>query len=161
MEALGINLIQILAYIIIFFVLYFFSRKFVHKVLETTEERRKVIEQGLKYAQETEVLKTKAMTEAEKEKTKIIHDAYKHAEDIIEAAKKRDATMDQAARLRAEQLFDSAKEELEEMKVKSRNEGLREAQEIITLVVKKAFDGLAIDKEIEEKLIQVSLKGIK
>jgi F0F1-type ATP synthase membrane subunit b/b' len=61
MENLGINFIQIISYILIFIILYAFAKKFVNKVLETTEERKRTIENGLRNAEEAQTLKAEKL----------------------------------------------------------------------------------------------------
>lgn len=161
MEALGINFIWIIAYIIIFGVLYYFAKKFVAKVLLTTEERKNLIEDGLKNAKEAETLKTERLKEAEVEKQKILHDAYKQAQAIIETAKSKEKKVVEEANQRAEAIIVESAANLESLKDKSKQEGLKDAKEVISFVVKKAFDGFALDKKTEEELIEKSLKSIK
>lgn len=161
MENLGINFIQIISYIIIFFVLYFFARKFVTKVIETTEERKRTIEEGLRNAQEAQTLKAEKLKEVEHEKQAVIADAYKQAGDIVQNAKQKEAQIVAEANQKAEQIVVDAGKELEELRVKSKSEGLTEAREVIALVTKKAFEGLSVDESTEEKLVADALKQLK
>lgn len=161
MEALGINLIWIIAYIIIFFLLYFVARKFVTKVLATTEERKRLIEDGLKNAKEAESLKSERLKDVEAEKQKILQDAYKQAQSILDAAKSKENKIVDDAQQKAEVIVAEALNELESLREKSKQEGLKEAKEVIALVVRKAFEGFTIDKKMEEELIETSLKNLK
>jgi F0F1-type ATP synthase membrane subunit b/b' len=161
MEALGINFIWISAYIVIFGVLYFFARKFVAKVLTTTEERKNLIEDGLKNAKEAETVKEERLKEADVEKQKLIQETYKQAQVIIETAKTKEKKIIDEAVKKADAIIKEASVELESLKVKSKQDGLHEAKEVISLVVKKAFDGFKLDKKTEEELIEKSLKSIK
>jgi F0F1-type ATP synthase membrane subunit b/b' len=161
MEALGINIIWIVAYIIIFFVLYFFVRKFVAKILATYEERKNTIEGGLKNAKEAESLKAERLREAEVEKQKVLQDAYKQAHEIIDAAKSKEGKIVEEAHQKATTIVTDAQSELESLKEKSKQEGLKDAKEVIAYVVGKAFEGFALDKDTEEKIVSKSLENLK
>jgi F0F1-type ATP synthase membrane subunit b/b' len=161
MENLGINFIQIISYILIFIILYAFAKKFVNKVLETTEERKRTIENGLRNAEEAQTLKAEKLKEAEQEKQSLISDAYKQAGDIVQHAKSKESQIVEEANTKAQQIIVDAGKELEDLKVKSKNEGLSEAREVISTVVKKSFEGLSIDDKTEEKLVEDALKQVK
>ena len=47
------------------------------------------------------------------------------------------------------------------MKTRSKEEGLKEAREIIALSIKKTFSDLTLDEKTEEKLIEESLNNLK
>lgn len=157
MEAFAINPIWIISYTVIFFLLYYFSRKFVYKVLATTEERKMTIEQGLKNAKEAEVLKADKIKEGDVEKQKVLQEAYQHAKEIIQNAKSKEEKIVEEANRTAEALVLQAKAELNTLKEKSQQEGLKEAKDIITIAIKKSFEGFEVDKGTEEKLIEKSL----
>lgn len=161
MEKLGINPIQILSYIIIFFALYFLARKFVKKVLDTTDERKKVIEEGLRNAEEANQIKVIKTKEAEAEKEKIIQKAYNHGDEIVSKAKEKESKIIEEARQKAQTVIEENKSELESLKQKSKEEGLKESKEIISLAIKKTFEGLKLDAKTEEKLIEESLNNLK
>jgi F0F1-type ATP synthase membrane subunit b/b' len=160
MDKLGINPIQIIAYIIIFFVLYIFARKFVRKVLETTALRQRIIEEGLENAKKTEVLKAEKLVEAEEEKRAVIQQAYDHANEIIEKTKIKESKIIAEAQEKAKTLLADASTDLEDLRAKKQEEGLKDAKEIISLSIKKAFGNIKIDQATEEKLIQESLNNL-
>lgn len=161
MENLGINFIQVISYIVIFFLLYIFAKKFIDKTIKTTEERKLQIEEGLRNAEEAHVLKSQKLKEAEQEKQAMISDAYKQAGTIIDGAKEKEVQIIDEAKGNAQQIMVDASKELEEIKIKSKNDGLREAREIISIAVKKSFEGLEIDEKTEQKLIENALNQVK
>jgi F0F1-type ATP synthase membrane subunit b/b' len=161
MEALGINYIWILAYVAIYGVLFYFASKFVKKVLSTVGERQKLIEDGLKNAKEVESLKAEQLKEIDVEKQKVLQEAYKQAQTIIDTAKGKEVKIVEEANKKAETIVTDAQSELDSLKDKSKQEGLKDAKEVIALVVRKAFEGLTIDKKTEEELISKSLDHLK
>jgi len=161
MDKLGINFIQIIAYTIIFFVLYLLAKRFVNKVLATTAERQKTIEEGLENAKQVEQLRAEKLKEIEAEKKEIIQEAYTHANEILEKSKTKEEHLLREAKEKANTLIIEAGKELSELRLKSKEEGLKDAKEIITLAIKKAFSTVHIDQSVEEKLIEESLSQLK
>lgn len=85
MDALGVNIVNIVIYTILFGILYFVIDHFLIKMLDKTlEERKKRITEGLQYSDQMEkkLSKTDAMAE------KILAKARDDAKQIMEDAKK-------------------------------------------------------------------------
>jgi F-type H+-transporting ATPase subunit b len=157
-NALGIDFVTIIAYIVIFLILYYFSRKFIKKVVDTTEARKSEIEEGLKNAQEAEVLKSKAQTEAEAEKKRILNDAYSQADKVVERGKEKEEEIVAEAKTKFDSILKEAETELANIKSGARQEGMKEAREVIAAAVRKAFDGFSISKDEEEKLVAQAIE---
>lgn len=161
MAELGINLVHIISYIIIFFVLYLFSRRFLNKLFRNLEERRTLIQQGIDNAARASVLKEEKIKEAEAEREKIIEKAFRESEEILSKAKaKADDIIEKGIRER-ESLLMYAKQEIDELKERSKNEGLKEARAIISAALKKAFDKIVLSEDQEKEFIEISLENLK
>jgi len=161
MEELGINIIQIVAYVIIFFLLYFFTRGFLKKAIDNLENRKKTIEDGIQNAKEAEVLKTQKLGEAEEERKKIIDQAYSEAKEIVDRAKAKEQSIIADASDTKNVFLQQAKKEIEELKERSKHEGLKEANAIISLAIAKAFEGIDLDEKQQEEFIKKSLGNLK
>lgn len=160
MSELGINFIQIIAYIIIFFLLYFFARKFISKILNNLDERKATIEQGIENAESARKLKAEKLAEAENERKEILEKAYSESQEIIDRAKEKESKILAEAAAAKDAFLLHAKKEIDEMKEKSRNEGLAEANEVIALAVKKVFEGLELNEKEQEQIIERSLDNL-
>jgi F0F1-type ATP synthase membrane subunit b/b' len=158
-NALGIDFVTIVAYIIIFLVLYYFTRSFVNKVIDTTEKRKQEIEEGLRNAQEAEALKMKAQTEADREKKDIIQKAYSEADQIVEKSKSKEESIISEAKIKHENILKEAEVELLNLKNNIKREGMSEAQEIINLSLKKTLEGFSVPRDVEEKLIAEAIES--
>ncbi len=161
MEALGINIIWIAAYLVIFAVMFFAAAKFVKNILAAYDTRMLEIESGLRNAKEAESLKAESLKSAESEKQAILQEAYKKAQDIVENAKRKEADIEVESMAKAQKIIEDAHAELEALRETNKLEGLQDAKEVITLVVRKAFENLQIDRKTEESLIEESLKKIQ
>lgn len=161
MEAFGINIIWVLAYTFIFIALYFFSRKFINKVFSTANERRTIIEQGLKNAEYSKSIVAKAQEDAKKEREKLIKQAHKEAELMISKAREKETEIIESANKISKEIIDSAQGEITELKTKAKLEGLKESREIISIAINKAFEGLNLNETMHEQLIEDALKYSK
>lgn len=161
MAELGINLVQIISYIIIFFLLYFFTKGFLKKIINNLEVRQKTIAEGINNASQAQILKDRKISEAEEEKKEILNKAFTDAESILNNAKRKAEEIIAKAEREKESLLMYTKKEIEENKEKSKFEGLKEANEIIALAIQKAFEGIELTEEQNKKLIESTLNNIK
>lgn len=161
MEQFGINITQLIAYTIIFVVIYFFARGFLNKAINNLEERKKIIEDGLKNAELAQKLKGEKLQEADAEKKEILNKAFEEAREIVENAKSRSKEIIDEANERNEINKMHFQKELSELREESRNAGLSEAKEIIAAAIRKSLSDFEPTKEQEEKYIKSSLDKIK
>lgn len=160
MKELGINLVQVISYILIFLLLYAFTKRFLKIFFNNLEVRRKKIQEGIENAQKAnEILKIRTK-EAEKEYEKIIKQAFKESEEIIQSAQKRAKEIITDAEIRRKNILEEAKTDIQNAQQRAREEGLQEAKEIILAIAQKAFEGIELTKEQEEELIRFSLEKI-
>ena len=161
MENLGINIISVITYILIFVVLYFAVKKFVVRILCIMQERKKIIEKSLKDAKDIENLRLVSITKAEEEREAILKQAYDHAKEVISKAEAREVSLLKSARKKAEEIILNSREEIVALQNKARDDGIKEAKDIIKLAINKSFYNVEIDSILEEKIIEESLKNIK
>ena len=105
MEALGINIVSIMIYILLFAVVYFIINKFLLKsIVSTLEQRQKDIKEGLELKNSMEV----RMEELTKEKEKIMAEARNEAKKVVNEAL-------EAAKSERKDIFAEAKQEAEQI----------------------------------------------
>lgn len=160
MKELGINLVQIISYVLIFLLLYVFTKRFLNIFFKNLEIRRKQIQEGIENAQKANEILEIRTKEAEKEYEKIIKQAFKESEEIIESAKKRSKEIITEAEIQGKNILEEAKADIKNAQQRAREEGLQEARDIILAIAQKAFEGIKLTKEQEEELIRISLEKI-
>lgn len=144
MEKLGIQPIQLLTQTFNFLVLLFILRKFLYKpILKALDDRRKKIEEGLSYAEQTK----KEFEKSEQKKEEILQKALGEARKITQEAKKT------AAKIEAE-IMAKAEERAKEIIEKARKEAATEREQIEKEVKKEAVE---IAARMVEKLMKDAL----
>lgn len=161
MEAFGINFVSIIAYLLIFLILYLLGKRFVNCILQTYDLREKTIKEGLKNAELASELKKEALKEAHQEKELKLKEAYSQAEKVLETAQGQEMKLLEVASNKAKKIISDAKDELESLKGQARKDGLKEAKDIIRLAIAKAFEGITLDKKVEDELVEKSIAQLK
>lgn len=147
--------IQLISFVIVLFILNKFAFKPIGKKLE---ERRRVIEDGVKLGQKLE----RRQAKVEEEISKILKDARKDADKIIATAHKeareisRDA--EKAASKKAEVMMNDAEARIEEESNRARK---RLEKDIVALISEatEALVGEKVDAKKDAELIDKILRG--
>ncbi len=161
MEELGINLVQIISYVVIFLLLYYFTRRFLKRVLDNIEKRKKIIEEGIRNAVKAQELKEEKLKEAEEEKKEILRKAFIESEDILAKAKSQAESILEKAKQEKEIVLSNAQKEIENLRDQATLEGLSRANEIITLAIQKVFEDVQLSDEDHARIIQQALEKIR
>lgn len=161
MEALGLNLVQIISYTLIFLLFYLVSKRFLNNIFKIIEERQSTIREGLENAQKAKVLKEEVILEAQKESQKILEQAYQEAKAIINNAKEKEQKIIAEAEKKYEGIILHARDDIEKMKEKVKQEGLKEAESIIKYAINQAFREIQLTEEQHKEFIKKSLDLIK
>jgi len=160
MEALGLNIVSITIYIILFVVVYLVLNKFlVKKLLQIIEQRQQTAKNSIdlqtnlqKQMAEMEQKKKEsfAATKAESMKTvaEVLHEAKAEKAKILEEAKKE-----------AQAIVEKAEKFLDQERVKLEAEMAAKVEAAARKVVKEVYQ--ANKTEIDQKLIEQALKGLK
>lgn len=161
MEALGLNLVQIVSYTVIFLLFYIISKRFINNFFKVVEERQSSIREGLENAQKAKVLKEEIVSEAQKESQKILEQAYLEGKNIINNAKEKEQKIIAEAEKKYEGIILHARDDIEKMKEKAKQEGLKEAESIIKYAINQAFREIQLTEEQHKEFIKKSLDLIK
>lgn len=152
MEALGINLMSLIAQIVNFGILFFLLSRFAYKpIVGMLDERKKKVEQGLADAESAAKDRKNAEIDAEK----VLETAYKDANEILKNAKA-GATEEAAAIVKkaseqADRIMKAAKDEAAGAKDKVMAEAKKELSDVVIIALDKIV-GSELDKGQKEKL---------
>jgi F-type H+-transporting ATPase subunit b len=143
MDALGINLLNIIVYSVLFLIIFLVLKIFfVPKMEKALEDRQKEIAKGLKFSEETDQLRQ----DIETEKEKVLTQARSQKKEILAASKK--------------QADEEYKTLISQAKEKS-NQIIADAQNIISMdneKIKSEID-TQVNKKILEKLGKLAQDG--
>lgn len=161
LDQFGIKPILLLAQIVNFLILLYILKRVLYKpLLKVLEERKKVIADSLKNAQDIEdrLLKISDAQEEEirkagKEGAKIIQDATAQAVGIIEEGKKKSTDIIEKALKQAEEVSKAESEKI-------RKEIKSELAGIVILALQKVT-GKILSQDDQKELIEASLKNIQ
>ncbi|MCL4360059.1 F0F1 ATP synthase subunit B [Patescibacteria group bacterium] len=157
MEKLGIQPVQLFTQVINFLVMVIILAKFLYKpILKALDERRKKIEAGLRYAEETKA----ELEKSEKRRKDIVAEAKDEARHIIDEAKqsgkKLEAEIVEKAHKEAEQIIAKGKSEVElersEMEKELRAGTISVASAMVESVLRGALDAKTQHAIIGKKL---------
>jgi len=165
MEKLGIQPVPLLLQTVNFLILMFILGKFLYKPIQRMlEERKKKIEEGLKYTEKAK----KELEESNQKREEIIKIAKDEAKNIIAQAKKEGKVVSDDIIKKAHEdaavILDKAKKDidLERQDLKKRLED--ETVDLAVMMVQKVLEGSLSEKDqkviIEKKLAALS-KGSK
>lgn len=132
MEQLGIEPIQLLTQIVNFVVMVVVLTKFLYRpILRTLEDRKKKIEEGLRYAEEMK----EAVEKNEKKRKEIVAEAKDEAREILEEAKANGKRLE-------EEIIQKAHREAEGILAKGKNE--------------IAMEHVELEKQLEKQTVNVA-----
>ena len=160
MEKLGIELPQLLTQVVNFTIMVFVLTKFLYKpILKTLEERKRKIEEGLKF---TEKVKEE-IEKTEKNRQEIIDKAKTEARQIIEetknSAKRLESEIITKAHKEAEEILIKGRKELEQEKIEMEKAVSKHTVDIAAHMVEKLLNKM-LSKEDHEALIEKKLREI-
>lgn len=160
MEKLGIELPQLLTQVVNFTIMVFILTKFLYKpILKTLEERKRKIEEGLKF---TEKVKEE-IEKTEKNRQEIIDKAKTEARQIIEetknSAKRLESEIITKAHKEAEEILIKGRKELEQEKIEMEKAVSKHTVDIAAHMVEKLLNKM-LSKEDHEALIEKKLREI-
>lgn len=153
MEALGIDLLNIIIYGINFFVVLFILQRLAFKpVKEMLEKRRKEIESGLTAAEQAQQEAARQRAEFEKELAKARQSSQEEARKAAEATEKMRKDILESARREADEIKARAKEEAEQERQQIAADLQKQAAELSMAITRKVV-GDAIDPSAQRKLV--------
>lgn len=160
MEKLGIELPQLLTQVVNFTIMVFVLTKFLYKpILKTLEERKRKIEEGLKF---TEKVKEE-IEKTEKNRQEIMDKAKAEARQIIEetknSAKRLESEIITKAHKEAEEILIKGRKELEQEKIEMEKAVSKHTVDIAAHMVEKLLNKM-LSKEDHEALIEKKLREI-
>ena len=160
MEKLGIELPQLLTQVVNFTIMVFILTKFLYKpILKTLEERKRKIEEGLKF---TEKVKEE-IEKTEKNRQEIMDKAKTEARQIIEetknSAKRLESEIITKAHKEAEEILIKGRKELEQEKIEMEKAVSKHTVDIAAHMVEKLLNKM-LSKEDHEALIEKKLREI-
>ncbi len=161
MTALGINWQMLVLQGIAFLVLVWLLNKFVFPTLmKVVDDRRAVVEEGAKAAQEASEKAEKAeqeiaklLTEARREAKEIVATAKDEANAAVEAA-------DSKAVARAKKIVDSAHEQIEKDVIAAKKSLHNETIELVAKATETVLSGV-LTTSVDEKLVSRAVKETK
>ena len=160
MEELGVNLIQLISYSLVFFLLFLITRRYISRLFEVVESRKKIIEEGIRNAEISAQILSEKEQEGQRAYERKVKEALDEYERIISEARAKYDRIIEEGEVRRKQILDSAQQELDDMRLVAREEGFAMAADIISLAIKKTFQELDIPPEIEEKYIKHTLNKL-
>ncbi|MBM3282785.1 F0F1 ATP synthase subunit B [Candidatus Gottesmanbacteria bacterium] len=161
MEQLGIKADQLLSQIINFTIMMWLLGKFLYKpILKMLEERKKKIEEGLKYSEQAKT----ELEKIDKKRQEIINSANNEVKKIIEegkkAGKETEAEIIKRAYKEAENIIKKGRQELELEGLETEKELKKQTVEIAATMTEKILqDIITIDDHrafIDKKLKQLT-----
>src|SRR3989338_2822162 len=160
MEKLCIELPQLLTQVVNFTIMVFVLKKFLYKpILKTLEERKRKIEEGLKF---TEKVKEE-IEKTEKNRQEIMDKAKTEARQIIEetknSAKRLESEIITKAHKEAEEILIKGRKELEQEKIEMEKAVSKHTVDIAAHMVEKLLNKM-LSKEDHEALIEKKLREI-
>lgn len=146
--------------IVNFTILLFLLTKFAYKpILDLLENRRKLVDKGLKDAETAE----KSLAKANEDSSKIIQDAYSEANKIIEEAKAGAATEAKEIVLKANDQADKvvarAQAEADSLKEKTLKEAKQEIAGLVTTALDKIISN-NLDETTKQKLSKEAISNL-
>lgn len=156
----GINPVLLAAQVVNFFVLFFILKKLLYgPILKVLAQRRKIIEDSLKNAQEIEL----KLQKAEEQSEKIIAESLKEAQKILDQTKEAAAQILADNNKAAEQILLKAEEDgkkIVQLQKQMLMDQMKEnAAHLVTLVFEKVA-GKKITKEDQKNIIEREVKNL-
>ncbi len=149
-------LFQLATFVIVLWVI---KRWVLPKIIETLEQRRQTLEQGLVHAKQTEEVLAKAEARAEE----VLARARAHADEALAEAKKAAGTIivnaEEAAAKRARLIVKEAEEHLAQERDKLRDELRGELAELVADATEKLIHE-KLDSERDMSLIERAIRGL-
>ncbi len=160
MEALGITLSGLIAYIVNFSILVFFLQRFLYKpVRGMLEQRQTRIAEGLAAAEKVRHEADQQRQEFESELAKARATSRTEAQKIAEATEKMRQKILEDAKKEAEQIKTQAKTEATQEKQQLGTEIKREAAELAMQMTRKIV-GTGLDEKVQRKLLDQFLANL-
>lgn len=161
MEKLGINFLYLIAQIVNFGIILFLLQKVLYKpILNVLDERRKKVEDGVKYSERME----KEFKEIKAGEERVLSDARREAQKIIEhsriSAEKVEKELMQKARVQADELIKQAKAAIEEERKRAIRDIEKQAAELIIASTKRVLED-TLDEREQHEIIQRALITLK
>lgn len=161
MEKLGINSIYLIAQIVNFGIILFFLKKFLYKpFLKILDERKKKVEEGVRYRQKMEkelgeikVKEEELLSKARKESQKIIEEARKSAEKI-------EKEMIEKAKLEAIEVIKQSKASIEGERKKAIQDIENQAVDLVAATTKCILEDI-LDTKQQHEIIQQAISNLK
>lgn len=150
-------ILQILAFVVLAFILAKFAYPSISKLLDQHEEQlersNKLIHEATKRAEEAEIEVKELLDKARRDSLAIIKTAKDEAAQITDDAHEK-------AKKRSEDLLDNAKEQIER-DIKTARESLRkEVIDLVILATEKVTKNV-LDKKVDKKLVEKSLEDLR
>ena len=150
-------ILQILAFVVLAFILAKFAYPSISKLLDQHEEQlersNKLIHEATKRAEEAEIEVKELLDKARRDSLAIIKAAKDEAAQITDDAHEK-------AKKRSEDLLDNAKEQIER-DIKAARESLRkEVIDLVILATEKVTKNV-LDKKVNKKLVEKSLEDLR
>jgi ATP synthase F0, B subunit len=150
-------ILQILAFVVLAFILAKFAYPSISKLLDQHEEQlersNKLIHEATKRAKEAEIEVKELLDKARRDSLAIIKTAKDEAAQITDDAHEK-------AKKRSEDLLDNAKEQIER-DIKAARESLRkEVIDLVILATEKVTKNV-LDKKVDKKLVEKSLEDLR
>ena len=150
-------LFQLVTFVIVLLVL---RRYAFPKLIKTIEERRKVLEDSLKNAKETE----KTLASAEVTAGEILQKAREDADKIISEASVKSkeivANAEETARQQAERIINEAQERIGQEHIKLRDKLKKELADLVVLATEKVLRTKLSDQQ-DRQLVESAIKELK
>ncbi len=159
MDKIGVEPVALLTQIINFLLMVLILSKILYKpILKMLDERKKKIEEGLKYTEKMQL----EMEKLEKKKAEILDKAHAEVKTIIEEGKKAGTNVEsdiiKSAHEEAKHIIESGKKEIESEKAKMLKNlhretvdvSVRMAEKILKDVLSQEDQKLIIDKKLKQ-----------
>ena len=160
MDKIGVEPVALLTQILNFLLMVFILTKILYKpILKMLDERKKKIEEGLKYTEKMQL----EMMKLEKKKAEILDKAHEEAKKIVEEGKKAgknlEADIIRLAHEEAKHVIESGKKEVNSEKAKMLKTLHRETIDISITMVEKILKDV-LSPEDQKSIIDKKLKQI-
>lgn len=159
MDKIGVEPVALLTQIINFLLMVLILSKILYKpILKMLDERKKKIEEGLKYTEKMQL----EMEKLEKKKAEVLDKAREEVKKIVEEGKKAgksvEADIIKSAHEEAKQIIESGKKEIDSEKAKMLKNlhretvdvSVRMAEKILKDVLSQEDQKLIIDKKLKQ-----------
>ncbi|HEX7042733.1 MAG TPA: F0F1 ATP synthase subunit B [Patescibacteria group bacterium] len=156
----GIQPVLLIAQIVNFLIVIWLLKKFAYKpIFDMLDKRKKVIEEGVKNAEES----SKTLEKALEEEKKILKNAHTQAQDILTEAKDQAATSlaeaETSTKVRVEKMIEDGQKAIEKQAQEAESKLATQTAKIAVEILEKSLSGI-LDTKTQKEVVEKAAKKL-